>query len=213
LTEAVLAGVQSGGITGTPVALPANWQLVDAYLVGPDADLAGADEDGINPSNVDHSGASLTNAQFVGANLTEANLSSGNLTEASLQYSTATDANVASATWSNTTCPDGTNSGGDGGTCANDLACPIHLRWRRSELHLLRSAGSIDAAEAYAASIGTPASDVSDDWGCDAVPSLEAIGISDESGDAVGYLWVYDGVEKGWVIPASDCSEKVASWS
>jgi hypothetical protein len=193
--------------------------LVDAYLVGPDADLAGADEDGINPSNVDHSGASLTNAQFVGANPTDANLSSSNLTEASLQYATATGDNVASATWSNTTCPDGTNSGGDGGTCANDLACPLHSDGVGQSYIYCGPLGTdndpmaIDAAEAYAASIGTPASDVSDDWGCDAVPSLEAIGISDESGDAVGYLWVYDGVEKGWVIPASDCSEKVASWS
>jgi hypothetical protein len=72
---------------------------------------------------------------------------------------------------------------------------------------------AIGVAEAYAASIGTPASDVSGGWECDAVPSLEAVGISDESGDAVGYLSVYNGVDKGWVVPASDCAEKVGSWN
>jgi uncharacterized repeat protein (TIGR02543 family) len=35
LTGAILNGVGSGGITGTPYALPADWQLINGYLVGP----------------------------------------------------------------------------------------------------------------------------------------------------------------------------------
>jgi alpha-tubulin suppressor-like RCC1 family protein/uncharacterized protein YjbI with pentapeptide repeats len=35
LTGAILTGVRSGGITGTPSALPTGWALVNGYLVGP----------------------------------------------------------------------------------------------------------------------------------------------------------------------------------
>ena len=37
----------SGGIVGAPAALPADWALVAGYLVGPGADLAGADYRGL----------------------------------------------------------------------------------------------------------------------------------------------------------------------
>ena len=42
LTAVNLAEVQSGGITGTPQALPQDWQLIDGFLFGPSADLTGA---------------------------------------------------------------------------------------------------------------------------------------------------------------------------
>jgi uncharacterized protein YjbI with pentapeptide repeats len=42
LIRADLSAVTSGGITGTPASLPTNWILVDGYLIGPGADLAGA---------------------------------------------------------------------------------------------------------------------------------------------------------------------------
>jgi uncharacterized protein YjbI with pentapeptide repeats len=66
--------------------LPANWLLVDGYLLGPDANLADAN---------------FTNDNLTGADLTGANLTG--------------------VTWSNTTCPDGTNSNTDGDTCNNNL--------------------------------------------------------------------------------------------
>jgi uncharacterized protein YjbI with pentapeptide repeats len=55
-----------------------------------------------------HGGADLTGAQFVdGTDLTGASLS---------------DADVAAvASWSDTMCPDGTNSDNDANTCANNL--------------------------------------------------------------------------------------------
>jgi len=43
LSGAVLTDVASGGITGTPSALPTDWSLTDGYLIGPDADLYYAD--------------------------------------------------------------------------------------------------------------------------------------------------------------------------
>src|SRR5260221_7673491 len=42
LSGANLADVSSGGIAGTPSSLPDNWLLVSGYLVGPHANLAGA---------------------------------------------------------------------------------------------------------------------------------------------------------------------------
>ena len=42
MTGATLTGVISGGILGRPLSLPANWNLVNGYLVGPGADLTNA---------------------------------------------------------------------------------------------------------------------------------------------------------------------------
>ncbi|MEE2797068.1 MAG: pentapeptide repeat-containing protein, partial [Planctomycetota bacterium] len=50
-----LSGVTSGGITGAPHALPAAWNLFSGYLLGPSADL-----DGANLTGLDLTGADLT---------------------------------------------------------------------------------------------------------------------------------------------------------
>ena len=43
LSGATLSNVKSGGITGDgSTTLPTNWQLIDGYLIGPGADLSGA---------------------------------------------------------------------------------------------------------------------------------------------------------------------------
>ena len=81
LTGANLFGVQSGGITGTPHALPTagpygnvQWQLIDGYLIGPGADLTGASLTDSNLNNTSLVGANLTNAQLNGAHLDNADL-------------------------------------------------------------------------------------------------------------------------------------------
>jgi uncharacterized protein YjbI with pentapeptide repeats len=89
-----LTGIVSGQITGTPLNLPAPWQLIDGYLVGPTASLVKAEL----------AGATFDNADLYAADLYQADLSG--------------------TTWSNTTCPDGTNSDSDGDTCANNLNTP-----------------------------------------------------------------------------------------
>jgi uncharacterized protein YjbI with pentapeptide repeats len=73
LSEANLSEVRSGGISGTPLVLPANWSLTGGYLIGPQADL----------SQADLSGADLSGADLSEANLTATNLSRANLTGAS----------------------------------------------------------------------------------------------------------------------------------
>ena len=78
----MLTGVQSGAVTGGSPSpmLPAKWMLLTGYLIGP------------------------------GANLTNANLMHKNLTGADLTGATMNGAMMTSVTYSNTICPDATNS-------------------------------------------------------------------------------------------------------
>lgn len=59
LSGAILTGVISGNTRGTPAALPSGWVLVDGYLIGPTADLRGANLSGVNLANLDLSHAQL----------------------------------------------------------------------------------------------------------------------------------------------------------
>ena len=95
-TEAtILTEVSSGGIIGTPVSLPTNWTLVDGdfnapddgYLVGPKANLEGADLSGAA-----NNGGQIFNLNFQGANLENASLESALIQEADF-----TDANLENA--------------------------------------------------------------------------------------------------------------------
>jgi alpha-tubulin suppressor-like RCC1 family protein len=109
-------------------------ELFGANLVN--ADLAGQTFAWTNLVQGDLAGADLTNTTFVvttlaGTNLTGAdlraaklafvNLSHSNLTSANLDGAILFYVNVSGATWSNTICPDGTNSNANGGTCAGHL--------------------------------------------------------------------------------------------
>jgi hypothetical protein len=96
-------------ITKTPCAALAGCNLHGLDLSN--AILAGADLS----SGTDLSNANLNKADLSGANLSFANLSGANfnqvdLTGANLTGAITTGANFNMVTWSNTTCPDGTNS-------------------------------------------------------------------------------------------------------
>ncbi|HTZ93442.1 MAG TPA: pentapeptide repeat-containing protein [Streptosporangiaceae bacterium] len=140
LSGATLTMALTGGITGTPAALPANWQLLSGagfgYLIGPGAflqaenldgaNLSGSDLDGADIAYSDLVGASLASANLTGArmwnedltgaSLTDANLSGADLTGARLTNGNLDGATYTSATiwsqvlWSNTICPNGLNS-------------------------------------------------------------------------------------------------------
>jgi hypothetical protein len=96
------------------------FNLRQASLAGADLDgenLAGANLSGINLKGAILAGANLTGAvlkqaNLAGANLTGANLAGANLTGADLKGAVTTGVD-----WSDTTCPDGTSSNADGGTC------------------------------------------------------------------------------------------------
>jgi alpha-tubulin suppressor-like RCC1 family protein len=83
--------------------------------------LKGAQLSGANLSNANLNGANLSSANLSGANLSGANLNGANLTGANLSGAGVTGTNFNKVTWSNTTCPDGTNSDADGGTCTGHL--------------------------------------------------------------------------------------------
>jgi phospholipase C len=84
--------------------------LQKAFL--PNAVLTGATIRGTNLQNADLAGGNLA-----GADLRGSNLQHDDFTNAKLAGANLAGANVQQATWSNTTCPDGTNSNADGGTC------------------------------------------------------------------------------------------------
>jgi uncharacterized protein YjbI with pentapeptide repeats len=89
-------------------------QLENASLIG--ADLQGANLNDTQLQNYAQlEGANMEGTNLHGANLTGANLTAANLTGANMHGATLTG-----AVWSNTTCPDGTNSSNDGGTCAHN---------------------------------------------------------------------------------------------
>ena len=83
--------------------------------------LKGANLSGCYLPGASLAGANATNANLVGAYLAGANLGSANLTQAQLQRAVLANANLAGVKWLQTTCPDGTNSNANGGTCLGHL--------------------------------------------------------------------------------------------
>jgi uncharacterized protein YjbI with pentapeptide repeats len=77
------------------------------------ATLTGASLVSANLSGVDFTGANLQGANLQGSNLNGANFRHANLSGAHLG-----GANARNVNWSDTVCPDGSNSSADGGTCA-----------------------------------------------------------------------------------------------
>ncbi|NBR55191.1 MAG: hypothetical protein EBT82_04405, partial [Micrococcales bacterium] len=105
LTGAILDGVASN-------SLPEKWLLIRGYLVGPKADLRGAQLADVNFNGRDLSGVDLSNAvlarsqfdsvQFVGAKLVNANLDSANVNSASFASANLSGANLSNASLINT---------------------------------------------------------------------------------------------------------------
>jgi tetratricopeptide (TPR) repeat protein len=69
----------------------------------------------------DWSGADLSGVDLVGADLSGTVLWGANLTGANLVGADFRDADLSDVDWGNTTCPDGSNSDGNGGTCLGHL--------------------------------------------------------------------------------------------
>jgi hypothetical protein len=123
LAGANLAGANLSGTNLTGVDVQGT-NLQGAKLSGSNlkgATLAGADLSGANVSGVNLKGDSLRDANLSGANLQGSNLQGADLTGANLHGASLSGANLQGITWSNTVCPDGTNSDNDHGTCTNNL--------------------------------------------------------------------------------------------
>jgi uncharacterized protein YjbI with pentapeptide repeats len=102
-------------VTKTPCTTLAGCNLSGLNLSG--ASLAGANLQTANLNGANLTGATLTGVNLGGANLKSANLMGANLSGASV----TADTNFNDVTWGRSTCPDGTNSDNDGGTCVGHL--------------------------------------------------------------------------------------------
>jgi uncharacterized protein YjbI with pentapeptide repeats len=89
-----LTNLVSGGITGTPSALPSGWVLKAGYLIGPTATLTGANFAQQNMSGVNFSQTNLTNAIFSGTNLTNATILTATVDGATFATTQLTGAKV-----------------------------------------------------------------------------------------------------------------------
>jgi len=102
-----------------------NANLSGCYL--PNANLSGANVASVNAKDIylagaNLSGANLSQSAFVRATLDGANLTGAKLAGTNLRYATMQGATLTGVTWQQTTCPDGTNSNANGGTCIGHLA-------------------------------------------------------------------------------------------
>lgn len=147
LAQASVLGVISGMITGIPASLPAHWQLRRGFLIGPGADLiaadfsgaklAGADLESIQGAQANFTSANLTGTDLAGAALCGGYLNNANLSHADLRGACLTATYLVGVTWSDTTCPDGSNSNSHHNGClraltpAGPLARPTVASGRR----------------------------------------------------------------------------------
>src|SRR5919197_1952822 len=105
--------------------------LVVVSAQGAGCYLPGASLSAANATNVNLTGTYLDSANLSSANLSQAhmertvlshaNLSGVKLNFADLAGASLAGANLTSVSWLQTTCPDGTNSNNDGGTCTGHL--------------------------------------------------------------------------------------------
>lgn len=82
------------------------------------ADASNSVINNTNLSGADLSNSNFTSGAFVGSDFTNTNLTNANLTNTQMNEATnMSSANISGVIWSNTTCPDGTNSDNNGSTC------------------------------------------------------------------------------------------------
>ena len=119
LVLAKLTNAQLGGANLTGAKLDSadlsGTDMLGANLNG--AELISANLTNANLATDDVSGDNLTNANLSGAFLHNTNLFGANLTGANLHNAVMSNTIDEEVIWSNTTCPDGTNSDNDGSTC------------------------------------------------------------------------------------------------
>ncbi len=143
LSDASLTNVEAYYLSACPALLPENWGCIEGILIGPTArigywtddyfppfivkNLSGADLSGVDLTNSRIHDINLSNANLYNANLSNAYITSSNLSNAYLYNANLSGASLPSSNdltnvvWTNTICPDGTNSDDNGDTCENNL--------------------------------------------------------------------------------------------
>jgi len=83
LAWADMSGVRSSGVVGNPASLPEHWDVARGYLIGPGADLDGANLAGFDFSNRYLAGIRLESADLEGADFASTDLNNATLWGAS----------------------------------------------------------------------------------------------------------------------------------
>lgn len=140
-------GLLSVDLIGTPAQLPAGVGLAGGHIIGPgvnlfsfplagldlsDLSITGADLrltdlsgtdfsntilDGVLMNGANASGANFTGVRFQGGGIMASDISFADFTNANLDGVNFGSPNTTGTIWSNTICPNGTNSDNQGGTC------------------------------------------------------------------------------------------------
>ena len=118
VSEATLQGANLQGITATGADFSGS-NLQGANLQGDQLNNASFHAAQISGANL--SATALQNADLSDADLSGSNLQSANLASATLAGANVSGTNLKKVVWSATTCPDGTTSDNDGGTCTGHL--------------------------------------------------------------------------------------------
>ena len=96
----IVTGLRSGGITGTPTALPPGYAIANGYLVGANVDLTSANLDGTNLQGLGIGSATLNGATLRNADLRGASFDSSSLVNADLSGANLTTNGSASTDFS-----------------------------------------------------------------------------------------------------------------
>lgn len=121
----IFANLQNTNFTNTNFAgfvNFSNYNLEGSNVIFTGATMNSAKFNDANISGLNFSNTSLSTANFTNTNATNTNFSNANLVNIQFNGTNLTGANLTGTqrdgvTWTNTTCPDGTNSDNNGNTC------------------------------------------------------------------------------------------------
>ena len=119
VSGASLQGANLQGITATGANFSGS-DLQGDNLQG--AQLNNSNFHAAQISGANLSATELQNANLSNANLSGSNMQGANLTAASLDGASVSGTSFKKVVWSATTCPDGTTSDNDGGTCTGNIS-------------------------------------------------------------------------------------------
>lgn len=118
-----ISGIRAVNLVGCPLS-PAPFRCLRGALIGPRANVSGADLTGVDLTNHNMEGINMRGVYIPNATLWNVNLTGADLTNANLFNSNLGLANLTGVTWNNTTCPDTTNSNTNG---TSPRSCCGHL--------------------------------------------------------------------------------------
>lgn len=176
-----LTALTSGGLSGTPSALPSGFSVADGYLIGHDVIMNGVSLSGMDLAGINLSGGTLKNADLSGADLNGSNLSGTDLTGASLTDADLTGASLSGATLTGTTLSGATldevSSGNISGTPQS-----LPANWELLAPHGYLAGPEADLADANLSNGGT----VNSDFAGANLQGADLIGAKFEKADFAG---------------------------